>query len=80
MCDLNSGLAGSLDLADDGDGGQVLVLFPLICPPEVRSSDLPDVGNMPVNRPTVMGVGGFCTEKDPRFDDTKETIQRKDTI
>lgn len=39
-------------------------MFPLICSPEVENGDLPDVGNIPVNLPTVMGVGDFCTEKD----------------
>lgn len=71
----DSGLAGSLDLAGSGGGGQVLILFPLICSPEVENGDLPDVGNISVDLPTVMGVGDFCTEKDTRFDDTKGTTQ-----
>lgn len=53
-------------------------LVPLIHPPEVGSSDLPDASKTPVNLPTKMEGSISCTEKDTGLDDTKEMIQRND--
>lgn len=42
---------------------------------------MPDADKTPVNLPTVtMGRGSSAQRKDIRVDDTKETIQRDDTI
>lgn len=61
--------------------GVIPSLVPLIHPPEVGSSDLPASDKTPVNLPRVMMMMCVrCTGKDTRFDDTKELIQRDDTI
>jgi hypothetical protein len=60
------GLNPALDLLDSSPRG--------------LGTDLPDAGKTPVNLPTLMGVAGFCNEKDPRLGDTKESIQRNVTI
>lgn len=54
--------------------GVIPSLVPLIHPPEVGSSDLPASDKRPVNLPRVMMMMMCvcCTEKDTRFDDTKE--------